>query len=131
MNPDLFQALKGGNNNFGIITQVELTTFEQGNLWAATVYNDLSLVDDVIAQFVNINSPTAYDEFASLITTFGYSQAQGLAVISSNLEYTKPIENPPVYEGYLALPSLMSKSQITNMTSLSFATEALQPSGAR
>ncbi|KAJ9321966.1 CAZyme family AA7 [Paecilomyces variotii] len=130
-NPDLFQALKGGNNNFGVVTQVELTTFEQGNVWAATVYNDLSLVDEVIAEFVKLNSPTAYDEYASLITAFGYSQARDLAVISSNLEYTKPVENPPVYEAYLALPSLMSKSEITNLTNLSFATQALQPNGAR
>ncbi|TAQ84950.1 hypothetical protein B7494_g6728 [Chlorociboria aeruginascens] len=95
-NPNLFKALKGGNNNFGIVTRVNLTTFEQGLIWAATVYNNLTLVDDVIAQFVKINSPTAYDEYASLITTFGYSQAQGMAVISSNLEYTQPVENPPV-----------------------------------
>lgn len=108
-----------------------MTTFEQGNVWAATVYNNLSLVDDVIAEFVKINSPTAYDEYASLITSFGYSQARDLAVISSNLEYTKPIENPPVYEAYLALPSLRSTSQIMNVTDLSFATQALQPNGAR
>ncbi|GAD94226.1 oxidoreductase, FAD-binding, putative [Paecilomyces variotii No. 5] len=130
-NPDLFQALRGGNNNFGIVTQVKLTAFEQGNVWTATVYNSLSLVDEVIAEFVKINSPTTYDEYASLFTTFGYSQARDMVVISSNLEYTKALENPPVYEAYLALPSLMSKSQITSVTNLSFATQALQPSGAR
>ncbi|KAF3400409.1 Bifunctional solanapyrone synthase, partial [Talaromyces pinophilus] len=130
-NRDLFQALKGGNNNFGIVTQVTLTTFAQGDMWAATLYNDLSIVDDVIAEFVKINSPTEYDQYASLITSFGYSQAQNMTLISSNLEYTKPVENPPVYEAYLALPSLTSKSQITNMTNLSFATQALQPNGAR
>lgn len=130
-NPELFRALKGGNNNFGIVTQVELTTFLQGDIWTATVYNDLSIVDDVIAEIVKINSPTDYDEHASLITSFGYSQAQNITLISGNLEYTKPVENPPVYEGYLALPSVMSTSHTTTMTNMSFATQALQPNGAR
>lgn len=130
-NPDLFKALKGGNNNFGIVTRVTLNTFPQGEVWAATLYNDLSLVDAVIAEFVKINSPTAYNEYASLITTFGYSQARNMTVISSNLEYTKPVENPAVYEAYLALPNMMFKSQITSMTNLSIETQALQPDGAR
>jgi hypothetical protein len=130
-NTDLFQSLKGGNNNFGIVTRIDFITFEQGLIWAATVYNDLTLVDSVIEEFVKINSPSAYDEYASLIVSFGYSQARGLSVISSNLEYTNPVENPPVYSGLLSLPSLRSTSQLTSATSLAFATEALQPKGAR
>ncbi|EED23461.1 oxidoreductase, FAD-binding, putative [Talaromyces stipitatus ATCC 10500] len=120
-NPDLFRALKGGNNNFGIVTQIELITFAQGDIWAATMYNDLSIVDDIIAEFVKINSPTAYDEYASLITSFGYSQARNMMVISSNLEYTKPVENPPVFEDYLALPTL----QPNGARSLSLVTTLL------
>lgn len=130
-NKDLFQTLKGGNNNFGIVTRVDLTTFEQGPIWVATNYYNLTLVDEVIAQLVQINSPTAYDEHASLSTTFAYSQAQNLAIMSSNLQYTKPVENPPVYKGFYSLPSLMSTSRITNMSSLAIAVEALQPGGSR
>jgi hypothetical protein len=129
---DLFKSLKGGNNNFGIVTRVDLQTFQQGLIWAATLYNDLSLVDSVISEFVKINSPTTYDEYASLIVTFGFSQARGLSVISSNLEYTKPVETTPaVYAGLFSLPSLLSTSRVTNTTDLAFATQALQPNGAR
>ncbi|KAI0003881.1 hypothetical protein F4779DRAFT_621681, partial [Xylariaceae sp. FL0662B] len=130
-NRDLFVALKGGNNNFGIVTRVDLTTFKQGLVWAGTVYNTLSNVDDVIREFVKINSADAYDEHASFITTFGYSQAQGLAVISNQLAYTKEVENPSIYRGILGLPNLRNTSQLMNMTSLAKATAALQPDGAR
>ncbi|KAF3393067.1 putative FAD-linked oxidoreductase [Talaromyces pinophilus] len=134
-NPDLFQALKGGNNNFGIATYIEFSTFPQGNLWAASVSNDLSLADDVIAQFVNLNSPTAYDEYASFVMSFGYTQAQDSMVITSDLDYTQvtqSVENPPaVYEAWLALPNLTSTSQIINMSSLSVADQSIQPDGAR
>jgi hypothetical protein len=131
-NSDLFQALKGGNNNFGIATYNEFATFTQGNLWAATVVNNLSISDDVIAQFVNLNSPTAYDEYASFVASFGYTQPQNSMVITSDLEYTQPVENPPsVYEAWLALPNLTSTSQIINMSSLSVASQTIQPDGAR
>lgn len=32
-NPDLFFALRGGGNNFGIVTRMDLTTLPQGNMW--------------------------------------------------------------------------------------------------
>jgi hypothetical protein len=31
--PDLWQALKGGSNNFGIVTAFESTAFKQGKFW--------------------------------------------------------------------------------------------------
>ncbi|KUL84669.1 hypothetical protein ZTR_06734 [Talaromyces verruculosus] len=128
-------ALKGGNNNFGIATYIEFSPFPQGNLWAASVSNDLSLADDVIAQFVNLNSPTAYDRYASFVMSFGYTQAQDSMVITSDLDYTQvtqSVENPPaVYEAWLALPNLTSTSQIINMSNLSVADRSIQPDGAR
>ncbi|KAI1074432.1 hypothetical protein F5B20DRAFT_439792 [Whalleya microplaca] len=130
-NPGLFSALKGGNNNFGIVTRIDLTTFEQGLVWMGVVYNALSYIDDVIGEFVRINSADAYDEYASFITTFGYSQAQGLAVISNQLEYTKELESPPVYQGLLSLPNLRYTSQLAKMINLAKAIAALQPNGAR
>jgi len=31
--PDLWKALKGGSNNFGVVTAFEATAFKQGKLW--------------------------------------------------------------------------------------------------
>lgn len=129
--PDLFIALKGGNNNFGVVTRIDLATFEQGLIWAGTVYNTLPSADQVIAEFVKLNSREAYDEYASFITTFGYSQARGMSIISNLLEYTKELQSPPIYQGYLSLPSVGNTTQLMNMTALAKATKALQPVDAR
>ncbi|KAL8919908.1 MAG: hypothetical protein Q9172_004756, partial [Xanthocarpia lactea] len=32
-NPDLYFALRGGGNNFGIVTRFDLQTFPQGPMW--------------------------------------------------------------------------------------------------
>ncbi|KAI0404432.1 hypothetical protein F4802DRAFT_598130 [Xylaria palmicola] len=110
--PGLFQALKGGNNNFGVVTRIDFKTFEQGLIWAGTVYNDLFLADQVIAELVRMASAEEYDEYASIIVTFAYAQAQGQA-------------------GFLEIPNLMNSSEVINMTSLSKTTLGYSPQHPR
>lgn len=129
--PELFQALKGGNNNFGVVTRIDFTTFQQGLVWTGNVYQNLSIVDDVIAEVVKITAPDAYDEYASMIVTFGFSQARGLSVISSVLAYSKEVESPPIYQDFLSLPNLMDTSSIVSMTAAAKATRALSPEHPR
>ncbi|KAI2610570.1 putative oxidoreductase [Hypoxylon sp. NC1633] len=128
--PDLFHGLRGGSNNFGIVTRVDLETFDQGLLWFATIYNPLSTIDDVVKIFAEITAADNYDENASFITGFGYSQARGMTVIVNQLAYTKPLENPPYYRGLLGLPSIFNSSSISNMTTLAQQGANLLPSGA-
>ncbi|KAK6189164.1 hypothetical protein LQW54_013554 [Pestalotiopsis sp. IQ-011] len=129
--PELFQALKGGNNNFGVVTRIDFTTFQQGLIWTGNVYQNLSIVDDVITEVVKITAPDAYDEYASMIVTFGFSQAQGLSVISSVLDYSKDVESPPIYKDFLALPNLMNTSSVVNMTTAAKVTRAFSPEHPR
>ncbi|KAI1878225.1 uncharacterized protein JN550_000407 [Neoarthrinium moseri] len=37
-NPDLWASLKGGSNNFGIVTRYDMETFPQGPMWGGYVY---------------------------------------------------------------------------------------------
>lgn len=37
INTDLFKVLKGGLNNFGIVTRIDLPTFKQQKLWGGHV----------------------------------------------------------------------------------------------
>ncbi|KAK9420126.1 putative FAD-binding PCMH-type domain-containing protein [Seiridium unicorne] len=126
-NPDLFRALKGGNNNFGVVTRMELAIFKQGPLWASTIYQLMSTKDDVIREFVKANSRDSYDEYASFYTTFVYTQARGISVIANELEYTKEIDSPAIYEGFLSLPNIQNNTRVTNMTALSVETAAVRP----
>lgn len=128
-NADLFHGLRGGSNNFGVVTRVDLKTFDQGPVWAATLVNPLSVIDDQVRIFANLAAPENYDENASFITGFAYSAAQGLTVISNNLVYTKPIENPQYYKDFLSLPSLFNSSSIISMTALAQQQVALLPPG--
>lgn len=128
-NTDLLRALRGGCNNFGIVTRIDLKTFEQGPVWAATIYSPLSTVDDQIRIFAKLAAAEGYDENASFITGFGYSQAQNMTVVTNDLVYTKAVENPPYYKGFLDQPSFYNASSVSNMTAVSQQKAAYLPPG--
>ncbi|KAK3689098.1 hypothetical protein B0T22DRAFT_460912 [Podospora appendiculata] len=130
-NADLFVALRGASNNFGIVTRIDMATFEGGKIFAAAVVGPISTADAQIDEFVKINSADAYDEYASLMTSFAYSGQQKMMVVSNEFEYTKPDENPAVFQTMLDLPSFFKNARLTTMTEVAHTTLALQPKTPR
>ncbi|ORY06677.1 putative oxidoreductase [Clohesyomyces aquaticus] len=117
-NPDLLWALRGGGNNFGIVTRVDMQTFEQEPFFGGYAYHLPDFWADEVEEFVRINNPATYDEFAHLTLTWGFSGTLGLAV-ANQLEYTKPIEDPPIFAKLRSLPVLFGKYGISNVSQLS------------
>lgn len=128
--PDLLVALRGGSNNFGIVTRVDLEAFEQGPLWGGTAYYDLSTIDEQLIAFADINSANAYDEYASLITSFGFAAGRGAAIVD-NIEYTKAEANPAVFKSLTEIPSLYSTVRISNLTDIAAEQGSFSPNGLR
>jgi hypothetical protein len=129
--PDLWVALKGGSNNFGIVTRYDLRTITQGELWGGVVLYPGSTVTDQLAAFVNFNVASGYDEYAAVIMSVGFSPATGTIVLN-NLEYTSPVVNPPVFRPFTDIqPQIYSTVRITNMTDLAVEIGSLSGRGSR
>ncbi|KAL8812463.1 MAG: hypothetical protein Q9223_007289 [Gallowayella weberi] len=96
-NSDLWFALKGGSNNFGIVTRFDLKVFLQGKIWGGTIYNPIDTLPAQIQAFVDLNNATSYDTNAAMINTYGYSNKSGRWTVANLLVYTKHnrIETPP------------------------------------
>ena len=122
-NPDLFKALRGGGNNFGVVTRYDMRTFKQGPFWDAVAFYVADQFPAQIEALVKeVNKPDASEETHIMISLFfaeelakgmGLDQALGL----NQAYYTKEVENPPVLEPFVAMPGqieqLSSKKMIT------------------
>lgn len=115
---DLYRALKGGANNFGVVTRFDLGTFPQGDLSVTSLVNDVSQRGPVLKAFTNIVSSPSFDVYTSLVLGFIYKSSSKAWVISNSAVYTSPVLHPPVYDELAAVPSLSNSSQITSLASL-------------
>lgn len=134
-NRDLWKGLRGGANNFGIVTAMELITFKQGLLWSALTVSPTTILDDQAKVFAELMDPDKYDESASLITGWAFSSAAGGSVALNQLVHTKPngTETPPFYTNLLALPQLPnigSPPSVANVSKVSQDAGAFTPKQA-
>jgi hypothetical protein len=97
-NPDLWRALKGGSNNFGIVTRFTARAFPSSKIWSGFLYMHssqapkvLSSFHNVVSRVINDDQGEPYDEFAAgPIACFTYLQQLGIQAIAVALTYTKP-----------------------------------------
>ncbi|MCJ1335812.1 hypothetical protein MMC09_001086 [Bachmanniomyces sp. S44760] len=94
-NSDLFFALKGGSNNFGVVTLIQLKTFPQGKLWGGDIIYPISTRSEQFSVLEDFTADLEYDEYSSLISSYAYVGDSASWIIVNNLIYTKPIDHPP------------------------------------
>ncbi|PWY83398.1 FAD binding domain protein [Aspergillus heteromorphus CBS 117.55] len=100
--PDLWRALKGGANNFGIVTRFTMRCFPCTPLWAGFIWapgfeitKALRALHDSVQRVDPHRNAGQVDLFAAgAITCYTYVQSLRLRVIAQHLTYTKPPEQP-------------------------------------
>lgn len=118
-NPYLFLALKGGSNNFGVVSRFDLTAFQQGNLWGGTAVYPFSTTSAQFDAFVKFGNNIANDPYGSIISFWQYASTTDTTLFINAYEYTKPIPNAPPFAQYLAIPGKIADSlRVTNLTDL-------------
>ena len=111
-NKDLWVALRGGTNNFGIVTRFDLIAFEQGPFLGGQIIYDYSTREQQLDNFVAFSSNPQYDKYATIIHVYGYSGGQ-FATLNS-LQYTKPVLDPPVFRPFTSTqPQFLNNLRIS------------------
>tara|TARA_R110002003_G_scaffold1122_3_gene22460 strand:- start:84 stop:1352 length:1269 start_codon:yes stop_codon:yes gene_type:complete len=139
--PDLYRALKGGTNNFGIVTRFDFSTIPIGEILAGNIAHNISYSKEVFEAFINIANAPIYDVHASLVTSLAYSSTSKAWSLSSTPIYTLPIPNPPIYHNLFAIPNITNTMHLTPLHTLAnetatpqlnflFYTATLAPSSA-
>ncbi|KAL9121317.1 MAG: hypothetical protein Q9187_002128 [Circinaria calcarea] len=131
-NPDLWFALKGGSNNFGVITRLDLRTFPQEKLWGGLVYYPIETQPAQVKAFQALNAASDYDTYASAINTYGYSAAMKSWGVSNYLMYTKPKAYPATLAPFTDIkPQLFSTLRTSNLSDFTLEQGGYSPSGQR
>ncbi|MCJ1316755.1 hypothetical protein MMC15_002076 [Xylographa vitiligo] len=144
-NPDLWRALKGGSNNFGIVTHFTARAFSSTKTWSGFLHMPASQATKVLTAFhefvnraISDDPATTYDgNAAGPIACFSYIQKLGIQAISVNLVYTKLPENEKRWptcwrsSSFASLWRLWSTCRIRTLSSATDEMNSLNPPGRR
>ncbi|KAJ4333868.1 hypothetical protein N0V95_009323 [Ascochyta clinopodiicola] len=130
--PDLYWALRGGGNNFGIVTSFNYETYLQGPMWGGSRKHLDTEIPNLIDAFVKTTTNAGIDPEAA--HTLSFSAYEGLKMASTELEYTSPIDKaspPTILKDYLAIPTVQDDTANSSLLALTPHMSADMPSGFR
>lgn len=112
-NSDLWLALKGGSNNFGIVTGFDVATFPHDLMWYNLVeYNYTDSVLQAQAEaFSHFMEPANLDDAAMMGIFMDYQS--GTHTIYDALWYADNVANPAVYDVFTKIPNNGGVAELT------------------
>ncbi|KAF7535578.1 hypothetical protein G7054_g5240 [Neopestalotiopsis clavispora] len=129
-NPDLWQSLKGGQSNFGIVTRFDLQAFDAPLLWGGVVQYNKSTGPQHIDAYVDWTNNVQNDPNGSTITFWSYQPALKDIIIIDSFVDTVGNVAPPAFHEFLAIPGNLSSTMRT-ASHLELTNELEQPTGYR
>lgn len=120
-NADLWNALKGGLNNFGIVTSFKMKTFMSGAIWGGVTY----YMPDTFSQLLQracdfVHNET--DEDTHIMCSIGYGF--GHQAVTCVMYHTQGKENPPALQRFTSMePQIKQMCTMRTSTHLGFCEE--------
>lgn len=90
-NSDLWAALKGGGNNFGVVTRYDLAIFPQGAMWGGKVFYFQPSISSQIQSLVDYSQNPDADPDVHICVSLGYAAAIGDHLCMNDIFSSKPV----------------------------------------
>ncbi|KAF2973143.1 hypothetical protein GQX73_g276 [Xylaria multiplex] len=111
---DLWWALKGGANNFGVVTRFTLSTYPTGNVWGGYRVYALDAIPALFDALLAYQSVAVKDPYANLMMqAFPLNGTLGVLL---NMVYNKPMETPAAFAPFYGIPAIADTVHIQPMT---------------
>jgi hypothetical protein len=127
-NADLHKALKGGNNNFGIVTRFDVRAFPQGRIWSGHTYASPGRQNIPNRWFESFASSRNNDLGGMIMYYANY--ALGMWTNQAFISYVQPQQDPQVYRGLMNASSSVN-ADVTTMQEVARENAVSTPSGTR
>ncbi|KAI9784387.1 MAG: hypothetical protein M1816_000858 [Peltula sp. TS41687] len=115
-NQDLFWALKGGGNNFGIVTTFTLSTYPIHQVWGGIKSYSFKELPALFSAMHEYQSNPKKDPYANLMMqAFPTNASFGVLL---NMVYLKPEESPPAFDPFYVIPTTADTTKIQTLTEM-------------
>lgn len=109
-NPDLFWALKGGSNNFGIVTRFDIKTFSVPHVYGGNLAYDHTQVSELVDATASFVAPGggSDDNNAAIVPVVAISPATGAISGSLTMCYRGSDPNPAALANFTKIQAQSS-----------------------
>ncbi|KAJ3467374.1 hypothetical protein FSOLCH5_004157 [Fusarium solani] len=137
-NADLWQAMKGGTGNFGLITRIDMIPIEfedRSNpvIWGGNLLYTPEAGPAVIDALLDFTDNVKNDEDSSSIVYWAYLPAlAGGTILNAAIENTKAKIKPAAFDGYYAIEGRQQDTtKVDKMSTVTLELGSGQPAGFR
>lgn len=128
---DLFWALKGGGNSFGIITRFDIETYSSPKICAGIMQIASTEKDAFLSAVSNFGQYGSADSKAAVIPSIFILASLKTTVYTSALFYDGSECDQPAFANFTAVPALDNSYGPTTLAKYIAGTDALIPPGVR
>lgn len=107
-NEDLFRVLKGGSNNFGIVTRFVMKTKPLGTLWGGVAVRPVNCLPAASKALEAFTATANKDPDSTTIFVAAHQPRFGGNLIMNLCFNTAGIDKPKAFDSFMALPEIFS-----------------------
>ncbi|KAI0007112.1 putative FAD-binding oxidoreductase [Xylariaceae sp. FL0662B] len=115
-NEDLFWALKGGANNFGVVTKFTLKTYPIFNVWGGTKFYTLDSLPALFEAFAKYQTVANKDPYANVMLQ-AFPTHESIDVLL-RMVYLKPEENPKAFDPFYDIKTVKDTTKLQTLTDI-------------
>ncbi|KAI3316473.1 oxidase/Diels-Alderase [Xylariaceae sp. AK1471] len=108
VNPDLYFSVKGGNNNFGIVTHLNQYTYPLGKVWGGLVTYSANYSKDFMAAIAQYQSSGQLDTDSAMLPYLAFSND----TILSTFIHLGGEEKPKAFAPFYNIPNTSDSTQV-------------------